>query len=621
MVTGTSIDPSRVDVSVLIPVRNEAAFLGAMIDTLLAQRFDGAAEFLFLDGHSSDSTRSILESAAQADPRIRVLDNPGTTIPRALNLGLREARGDLIVRMDAHALYPSNYLAAGIARLNQGDVSCVTAPQISVGMDTWSRRAALALGTWLGTGGSPYRTELREEIEVDRGFGGIWHRETLIAHQGWDEDSPINEDTELAARIRAGGGRIVCLPELLIRSIPRSSLSALSRQYLRYGYYRARTAALHRQSVAPSHALPPGLVLAVGMALCGTGRAARLARGALLAYASALLTASVQTARRAERADATALPLVFATMHLSWGVGYLAGCMRFKLGIGGPGMSSRPPTAFRFGRNWLRYVSGYLDPERERIAAESLRETVGELAGRNFLDIGSGSGLFSLCAHRAGAARVISVDVDPDAVAATRQLHAQAGSPESWQVLHRSIVADDLVAELGLADVVYAWGVLHHTGDMYTAIRNAAALVAPGGRLAISIYNRVTEGLLDSERWWQIKRVYNRVPRTGQILMEATHSLYWAAGCLRHRQNPVRVAREYRQARGMAVSIDLVDWLGGFPYEFAAPDEIVAFCEQRCGLRCMNVLAVGAGNTGNNEFLFERPLAAPSESDALPRQR
>jgi succinoglycan biosynthesis protein ExoA len=335
MLTDPGVNGTRVDVSVLVPVRNEAAFVGAMIDTMLTQRFDGSLEFLLLDGRSSDATRSILESAARADSRIRVLDNPGSTIPRALNLGLREARGDLIVRMDAHSLYPSNYVAAGVARLSRGDVSCVTAPQISVGMDTWSRRVALALGTWLGTGGAPYRTELREEIEVDRGFGGVWHRETLVAHRGWDEDSPINEDTELAARIRASGGRIVCLPDILIRSIPRSSLGALARQYLRYGYYRARTAGIHHESVTPAHALPPGLVIAAGTGLLAKGRMSKLARGVLLAYASALLTVSTQAARRADRVDAAALPLVFVTMHLSWGVGFLFGCVRFRPGLRG----------------------------------------------------------------------------------------------------------------------------------------------------------------------------------------------------------------------------------------------------------------------------------------------
>lgn len=268
-----------------------------------------------------------------------------------------------------------------------------------------------------------------------------------------------------------------------------------------------------------------------------------------------------------------------------------------------------PPDAFPFGQNWQRYVSTYLDPDRERIATESLQSLVGDLRGLTFLDIGCGSGLFSMCAHRAGAAEVISLDVDPDAVASTHHLHARCGSPDSWEVLHRSILEPTLIDELDQADVVYSWGVLHHTGDMYTAIRNAATLVKPGGLFAIAIYNRVTEGRLTSERWWHIKRAYNQSPRWGQFLMELTYLSYWALGCLRARKNPWRAAREYRHSRGMALWTDAVDWLGGFPYEFATAQEIRAFCEESCGLRFVTALSVTARDTGNNQFVFKRPLS------------
>lgn len=271
-----------------------------------------------------------------------------------------------------------------------------------------------------------------------------------------------------------------------------------------------------------------------------------------------------------------------------------------------------PPDAFRFGRNWQRYVHTYLDADRERIAAESLRDLVGDLQGKTFLDIGCGSGLFSLCAHRAGARQVTSIDVDPDAVAATRELRSSAGAPESWTVLHRSILDPQAVAELAAAEVVYSWGVLHHTGDMYTAIRNAASLAEPGGLFVIAIYNRVSEGRLSSERWLRIKRRYNRAPRPAQLAMEAAYALYWSLGTLRGGESPLRAAREYRRSRGMALWTDLVDWLGGYPYEFATAEEIVNFCERECGLRKLRVLPVPARGTGNNQFVFERP-APPAD--------
>lgn len=278
-----------------------------------------------------------------------------------------------------------------------------------------------------------------------------------------------------------------------------------------------------------------------------------------------------------------------------------------------PAPPQPPADAFRFGRNWQRYVGIYLDPERERIAAESLRDLVGDLRGKTFLDIGCGSGLFSLCAHRAGASQVVSIDVDPDAVAATRELWSRAGCPETWNVLHRSILDPQAVAELAPAQVVYSWGVLHHTGDMYTAIRNAASLVAPGGQFAIAIYNRVTDGRLCSERWLRIKRAYNHASRPAQLAMEGAYAAYWSLVTLRSWQSPLRAAREYRRSRGMALWTDLVDWLGGYPYEFATPEEITGFCERQCGLRMLRVLPVPARGTGNNQFVFQRPFA-PGDS-------
>jgi SAM-dependent methyltransferase len=270
-----------------------------------------------------------------------------------------------------------------------------------------------------------------------------------------------------------------------------------------------------------------------------------------------------------------------------------------------------PADAFGFGRNWQRYVSEYLTPERERIAAESLRDLLGvELEDRTFLDIGCGSGLFSLCAHKAGARRVTSLDVDPDSVAATSLLRERAGEPDNWTVTHGSILDDAVVDSLPPAQIVYSWGVLHHTGDMWKAIRSASTLVEPGGIFCIAIYNRVTEGRIDSERWLRIKRRYNHSSRPVQIAMEWAYTAYWALGELHSRNSPFRLAREYKQSRGMALRTDLIDWLGGYPYEFATVDEIVSFCEAECGLEKVKVVPLHPQATGNNEFVFRRPAAS-----------
>jgi succinoglycan biosynthesis protein ExoA len=318
-----------VDVSVVVPVLNEAGCIRETAAAALAQRMDGVIEFLFVDGGSTDGTRAILDELADGDERVRVLENPARTTPSALNVGLRHARGDFVARMDAHAFYPPGYVAKGVERLRRGDVEWACGPAIPQGTGTWSRRVALALGTWLGVGGSR-KWGGREELELDTGvFAGIWRHSTLARHDGWDEGWPANQDSELAARVLAEGGRIVCLPELGARYVPRDSLPALARQYFRYGYYRAKTARRHPHSLRRSHALPPALVLTVAAAAAAPAPLRRRARAALVAYGGSVAAVSLKAAGRGARADGAGIAAVLATMHLAWGAGFICGCVRF----------------------------------------------------------------------------------------------------------------------------------------------------------------------------------------------------------------------------------------------------------------------------------------------------
>ena len=319
------VDPAAVDVSVLIPVRNEAAVLRDVVAAMRAQRFDGSYELLFADGRSDDGSREILEALAAEDPRVRVIDNPAVRTPQALNLLLRAARGRVIARMDAHTRYPDDYLALGVARLERGDVDWVSGPQVAEGDGTWSRRVALALSSRLGTGGADFRHGAAEEFEVDSGFTGMWRRETLERHGGWDEEWLNDQDFELAARIRKAGGRIVCVPAMAAGYIPRDSLRALAEQYHRYGFYRVKTSLRHPESLRRSHVLPPGVVAALAAAVAAPRPLRRVARVGVGAYGAALLAVA---ARERRSADALWLPVVLATMHLSWGLGFLRGCVR-----------------------------------------------------------------------------------------------------------------------------------------------------------------------------------------------------------------------------------------------------------------------------------------------------
>jgi succinoglycan biosynthesis protein ExoA len=317
-----------VDVSVLTPVLNEEAYIEAAARAMLAQRFDGEIEFLFIDGHSEDGTVAKLRELAAADARIEVLDNPERSTPIALNIGLRAARGEYVVRMDAHTHYPPDYIARGVERLRAGGAEHVSGPQIARGDGRWSRRVALALGSRLGTGEADFRHLSSGEIEVDSGFTGIWRRSTLEEQGGWDEGWHNDQDSELAARIRAAGGRIVCVPEMAADYIPRNSLRALARQYWRYGFYRAKTSGRHPESMRRSHVLAPGVVLALAAALL-PGRLGRPARAAVAGYLLAVASVSAAEVGRGGARDAASLPLVFACMHVPWGLGFIAGSIRF----------------------------------------------------------------------------------------------------------------------------------------------------------------------------------------------------------------------------------------------------------------------------------------------------
>lgn len=314
------------DLSVVVPVFNEERHIEATLASVGAQRFDGEAEFVFADGRSTDATREILERHAARDPRIRIVDNPKRQTAAALNVALRASRAPLVARMDAHTIYPPDYLALGVARLTRGDADWITGPALPHGVDPGSRRVAAALMTRLGTGGAGFRHASESERESITGFCGVMRRDFLEALGGWDEDWPVNQDSELGARVLAAGGRILVVPEMAARYIPRSTLRALARQYARYGFYRCKTSVRHPHSMRVAHLVPPGITCVVAAAIAGPRAIRRPARAATVVYSGALLAGAVEAAHRDGPRDAAALPPILLTMHLSWGSGFLAGC-------------------------------------------------------------------------------------------------------------------------------------------------------------------------------------------------------------------------------------------------------------------------------------------------------
>lgn len=245
-------------------------------------------------------------------------------------------------------------------------------------------------------------------------------------------------------------------------------------------------------------------------------------------------------------------------------------------------------TRFDFGLNWQRFVRDHFHEERVAIARECLlsRLALTDLKGKYFLDIGCGSGLSSLAANDAGASRIVSFDLDPVAVATTRALRDARGSPSNWEVRQGSILDATFLSSIDPADIVYSWGVLHHTGAMWKALENAAHLRKPEGVLFVALYTTSHR----SPYWIEIKRRYNAAARWKRLLMEWSYVLREVViPHLRARKNPLRFIREYKRSRGMEFMVDVRDWLGGYPYEDARIEEVLLFSRARLGLEVVNL--------------------------------
>lgn len=263
---------------------------------------------------------------------------------------------------------------------------------------------------------------------------------------------------------------------------------------------------------------------------------------------------------------------------------------------------------FEFGKNWSAFLS-VLDDGRIDTAVNSLKAMleVETLEGKTFLDIGSGSGLFSLAARKLGA-KVHSFDFDSNSFACTQELRKRyfANDPD-WRIEQGSALDPEYVASLGKFDIVYSWGVLHHTGEMWKALENAVTPTKQGGKLFVAIYNDTGN---QAKRWHWIKKTYCRLPgflkTPFAILTILPDETKRFAGSLL-RLKPAEYIRSwthYKGSRGMNHWYDIIDWVGGFPYEVASVDEIFEFYKAR-GFNLTKVKSGGVG-LGCNEFVFEK---------------
>jgi SAM-dependent methyltransferase len=259
---------------------------------------------------------------------------------------------------------------------------------------------------------------------------------------------------------------------------------------------------------------------------------------------------------------------------------------------------------FQFGKNWQNYVETSLSEEKIAQSVSHLQAflRVEDLRGKAFLDVGSGSGLHSLAALRLGADRIFSFDYDDNSVKTTAKLRHFAGSPDNWKVEQGSVLDEIFMQSLDKFDIVYSWGVLHHTGDMWPAIRNASVPLQPGGVFYIALYSPEIYVSPPSSYWLHVKREYNSASNLKKRKMEFSYA--WKntiQPALRSGRNPLSVMREYGD-RGMTFWTDVRDWLGGYPMDFAGFRDTMFFCERKMDLQLVNCKA-GEGNT---EFLFTK---------------
>lgn len=317
-------------VSVIVPCRNEAAFIGGCLDSILASDYPGPYEVIVADGRSTDGTRELLEARATGDARIRVVDNSERVTPVALNRAIAASRGEVILRFDAHAAMPAEYvrrcvqLLLGSGASNAGG-SIRTRARVG---GRFAEAVAAALSSRFGVGDSSFRTVSGGAPRAaDTVFGGCWRKEIFSRLGGFNEKLARGQDLEFNLRLRRSGGVILLDPDIVCDYYARADAASFWRHNFRNGEWAIRPFALSEiVPVRPRHLIPLAFVAALLMSLA---LPFPWSIGVASCYVAANLAASIEQAARARKASfLLSMPVAFTILHLAYGLGSLWGCIR-----------------------------------------------------------------------------------------------------------------------------------------------------------------------------------------------------------------------------------------------------------------------------------------------------
>lgn len=324
-------------ITIVIPCRNEAGCIAETLDSVLAQELEGIEwEAIVADGMSDDGTREIVAEYAAREPRIRMLDNAARAVPAGLNAAIRAARGEIILRMDAHTAYAPDYARRCVEALEETGAANVGGPARTKPRGYWGRAIAAAYHSPVACGGARFH-DPNYEGWADTVPYGCWRKSTLLEIGLFDERLVRNQDDELNLRLCRAGGRVWQSPAIVSWYQPRGSVKRLFHQYFQYGFWKVAVIRKHRIPASWRHLVPAmfvaGAALGPLLALALRSEWVLAAWAAALAvYFVAIAAASVDSARRYGWDLLPALPVAFAAYHFSYGSGFLMGLMQAGAG-------------------------------------------------------------------------------------------------------------------------------------------------------------------------------------------------------------------------------------------------------------------------------------------------